>query len=397
MGAFCCKGKLPEVDENLNVSKTLVVERLEVPEDPPTSLVEDPAVVEERIKHSKKYRQNKPVREVYKFGRTLGTGGFSVVKLVTERSTSIQYACKIMLLPDVDRVVEEYENSRNDIFKEIEILCRTEHENVLYLKEFFIEGNKVYLITELLTGGELLEAVLEHGNYSEADARSCFRQVLKGIAYLHSKGIVHRDLKLENLMFTSDEAIPKVKIVDFGLAKSLQKGTNKMGTICGTPQYVAPEIIKDQDGKLGYSKSVDMWSAGVILFILLGGYPPFHDDNESMMFELITSGKFAFEDPVWENISPNAKKLIKRLLTVDPETRPTAEECLEDDWFIINPPEQLLSTTTANLKKNYQKQFRKAVNVIITVNKMKRLAIAEEETADSSLILDDDIKQISFS
>lgn len=342
---------------------------------------------------SVKFRQDKAVREVYKFGRTLGTGGFSVVKLVKDRSTGVQYACKIMQLPAFEEVVEDSENSRNDIFKEIEILCSTEHENVIYLKEFFIEKNKVYLITELLTGGELLDTVLERGNYTEADARSCFQQIVKGLAYLHSKGIVHRDLKLENLMLASEDAITNVKIVDFGLAKSLTKGVRKMGTVCGTPQYVAPEIIFEAETKCGYKESVDMWSAGVILFILLTGYPPFHDDNESLMFEQIRTGSFAFEDPVWETISLSARNLVGKLLTVDPGARLTAEECLQHEWFSICPSEVPLSTTTANLKRNYQRQFRRAVNVVLTVNKMKRLAISEDSPISSS-ILNQDVKHI---
>lgn len=303
------------------------------------------------------------------------------MKLATERKTGLQYACKIMTLPEQGEALDEHENTRGDIFKEIEILCATAHENVMYMKEFFAEGNKVFLLTELLSGGELLDAVLERGNYSEADACSCFRQLLKGVAYLHSQGIVHRDLKLENLMLASQEDISKVKIVDFGLAKRLANGVSKMATVCGTPQYVAPEIIQGNVELRGYSKSVDMWSAGVILFILLGGHPPFDDENESLMYEHIKRGMFNFNDPVWDNISVSAKNLIRQLLTINPEVRLTAEDCLHHDWFSICLPETPLTTTTANLKKNYERQFRKAVNVVLTVNKMKRLTIAEEEAS----------------
>eukprot|EP00210_Caulerpa_lentillifera_P007239 g6926.t1 len=379
MGAGCCKAKLSQVDVDLKETKTIAVGPTEIEDDHQVvSFREDSFAVETRIKSSTKFRQDKDVKDNYKLGRILGTGGFSAVKLATERRTLQQYACKIMTLPDQDETVEDHENSRGDIFKEIEILCFAEHENVMFLKEFYIEGDKVYLITELLSGGELLDAVLQRGNYSEADACSCFRQLLKGIAYLHSKGIVHRDLKLENLMLASQDDIATIRIVDFGLAKRLSHGVNRMATVCGTPQYVAPEIIQGNSERPGYSKSVDLWSAGVILFILLGGYPPFDDENESVMFEQIKRGMFTFNDPVWDNISVSAKNLIRRLLTVNPDVRLTAEECLEHDWFSICLPETPLTTTTANLKMNYERQIKKAVNVVLTVNKVKRLTIAED-------------------
>lgn len=278
-------------------------------------------------------------------GKTIGTGGFSVVKLVTDRQTGEQWACKVMSLPPPGKQYNENESSRADIFKEIDILLSLEHENIVLMKEYFEENNKVYLIMEMLSGGELLDAVLDKGHYSEADARSCFLQIVKAVQYLHSRGIVHRDLKLENLLLVHKKDISHIKIADFGLARRYA-GPAALTTICGTPQYVAPEIIKG--GPARYGPECDLWSAGVILFILLGGYPPFYDESEPRLFEKIRKGKFDFSDDVWGAVSPEAKDLIRRLLVVDPRSRLTIPEVLAHPW--CKKPEgdkrELLKTTT---------------------------------------------------
>lgn len=269
------------------------------------------------------------IRDVYKVGKTIGTGGFSVVKLVTDKETGEQWACKVMSLPPPGKQYNENESSRADIFKEIDILMALEHENIVFMKEYFEDDNKVYLIMEMLSGGELLDAVLENGHYSEADARSCFLQIIKAIRYLHSRGIVHRDLKLENLLLVRKKDISHIKIADFGLARRYM-GAAAMTTICGTPQYVAPEIIKG--GPARYGPECDLWSAGIILFILLGGYPPFYDESEPRLFEKIRKGRFDFNDEVWSAVTGEAKDLIKQLLLVDPKKRATIEEVLAHPW-----------------------------------------------------------------
>jgi serine/threonine protein kinase len=198
---------------------------------------------------------------------------------------------------------------------------------------------------EMLEGGELLDAVLEKGHYSEADARSCFLQIMRAIQYLHSRGIVHRDLKLENLLLVRKKDIGHIKIADFGLARRYM-GASAMTTICGTPQYVAPEIIKG--GPARYGPECDLWSAGVILFILLGGYPPFYDESEPRLFEKIRKGKFDFNDDVWSVVSADAKDVIRRLLVVDPAKRMTLQEVFEHPWCksAADDKRELLKTMT---------------------------------------------------
>ncbi|KAI8469504.1 MAG: kinase-like domain-containing protein [Monoraphidium minutum] len=283
-------------------------------------------------------RVDKSFKECYRLGDVLGKGGFAVVRRVTERSTGSAYAVKIMTLPPAGREPSDNESTREDIFKEIDILCGLDHGNVVWLKEYFEEGGKVYLITklvylitELVTGGELLEAVIRRGAYGEGEAGLCFLALLRGIEYLHSRNVVHRDLKLENLLLASPDDITKVKIADFGLAKRAPAGA-VMSTVCGTPQYVAPEVIQGTPG-LMYGPQVDMWSSGVVLYILLSGYPPFYSDSEPALFDMIRRGAFSFDDPAWRAVSEGAKDLIRQLLAVDPHVRPTATQCLQHPWM----------------------------------------------------------------
>ncbi|GBF97717.1 hypothetical protein Rsub_10881 [Raphidocelis subcapitata] len=275
-------------------------------------------------------RVDRRFRDCYRVGETLGKGGFAVVKRVTERSTGRPYAVKIMSLPPVGVEPGDNESTREDIAKEIDILCGLDHPNVVGMKEWFEEGGKVYLITELVGGGELLEAVIRRGAYGEAEARGCFASLMAGIAYLHSRNVAHRDLKLENLLLATPDDITQVKIADFGLAKRSPGGA--MSTVCGTPQYVAPEVIAGTPGVV-YGPQVDMWSAGVVLFILLCGYPPFYAESEPALFDQIRRGAYGFDDPAWDAVTPAAKDLISRLLAVDPAARPTASECLGHPWL----------------------------------------------------------------
>ncbi|GMH39142.1 hypothetical protein BSKO_07040 [Bryopsis sp. KO-2023] len=392
MGGNCCKsGRGAEDDDSSDGEANDVNPAAASPESAGKGSNQELGTsAESRVYLSSKYRRDGNARDFYKIGRTLGTGAFAVVKLCTERGTNQQYACKIMNLPQHGEEVDESENSREDVFKEIEILCALGHKNVMCLKEFFLDTTKVFLITELLTGGEVLDAVLERGTYSEADAKLCFIQLLEGISYLHSQGIIHRDLKLENLLLTTKDDITNIKIVDFGLAKLASAPGKCMDTVCGTPQYVAPEVIQSAEGA-AYDERVDLWSAGVILFILLGGYPPFHDESEAVMFKLIRKGKFSFNQSVWKNISACAKDLICGLLKANPAQRATAKEALNHEWITGDVSSQPLEATRENLKKTYQKKFRKAVNVIVTINKMKRLAVPstsqppqQEEGAEGS-------------
>ncbi len=162
-------------------------------------------------------------------------------------------------------------------------------------------------------------------------ARIIFKQLVEAVKYMHDKQIVHRDLKLENMLLAKQNDIRTIKIADFGLAKKY--GQAALSTICGTPQYVAPEVIKGGDTPYTYGKECDLWSCGVILFILLGGYPPFYDESEPRLFRKIREGKPDYDDPVWKEVSPEAKDLLDKLLNVNPKERLTVEKALAHPWM----------------------------------------------------------------
>lgn len=191
-----------------------------------------------------------------------------------------------------------------------------EHKNIVKLKDKFDTPSHLYLVMECCSGGELFDRIVDREKYTEADAAKVVRSVADALAYCHSAEppIVHRDLKPENLLLIDSSEDADVKVADFGLAKMLTKDT-LMQTACGTPNYVAPEILEGRE----YDEKVDAWSLGVIMYILLCGFPPFYDENNAALFTAIKSGDFEFPSPFWDDISSEAKDCIKRMLTVDPK------------------------------------------------------------------------------
>uniref|UniRef100_A0A6B2LBU9 Protein kinase domain-containing protein n=1 Tax=Arcella intermedia TaxID=1963864 RepID=A0A6B2LBU9_9EUKA len=213
---------------------------------------------------------------------------------------------------------------------EVEILKKMEHPYIIKLYDIFESETTLYLVMELVTGGELFDRIVEREQYSEANAKEVMKQLFSAIEYFHSLGIVHRDLKPENLLLEKEIDDTNIKVTDFGLSRVYTEDM-MMQTACGTPGYVAPEVLECK----GYDKEVDMWSAGVILYILLCGYPPFYSENEPDLFESILSASYTFHSPYWDHISSEAKDLISHLLVVDPKYRLTATEALAQPWFTI--------------------------------------------------------------
>lgn len=262
----------------------------------------------------------------YEVGKTLGVGGFSVVKEAVDRQTGDTVAIKV-----VERC--RYQYGDKSLKRETDILKKVNHPNCIRLYNIVETDKRVYIVTELVSGGELLDRVISQGNYSEQDAAGIIRQLVDGVAYLHNKGIVHRDLKLENILLQNDSNDAPIKIADFGLSKCFAPN-DVLSTMCGSPQYVAPEILLMSDGISDqYSPACDMWSVGVILFILLSGYSPFDDEVDAVLFSKIKSGKYDADDPVWDSVSAEAKDLIAGLLVVASSQRLTAQQALSHPWL----------------------------------------------------------------
>ena len=230
----------------------------------------------------------------------------------------------------------------------MQVLKSVDHPNIIKLKDIFETDTMLYIVTEVVTGGELFDRIVDKGSYCERDTAVLIRKLVSALEYLHSKNIVHRDLKPENLLLKSLEEDTEIKLADFGLSKVLGQEV-MMQTACGTPGYVAPEIL--QTSQSGYGKEVDMWSVGVITYILLCGFPPFYNDNVAQLFESIINADFDYPAEYWDHISDDAIDFIDCLLIADPSKRLTANTALEHSWLKGNAPATPLKGVPQGIQK----------------------------------------------
>ncbi|XP_067247721.1 calcium/calmodulin-dependent protein kinase type 1D isoform X4 [Chanodichthys erythropterus] len=260
-----------------------------------------------------------------------------------------------------------------EMFEFKEVLGTIKHENIVALEDIYESSNHLYLIMQLVSGGELFDRIVEKGFYTEKDASTLIRQVLDAVNYLHTMGIVHRDLKPENLLYFNPQDGSKIMISDFGLSK--MEGTGDvMSTACGTPGYVAPEVLAQKP----YSKAVDCWSIGVIAYILLCGYPPFYDENDSKLFEQILKADYEFDAPYWDDISDSAKDFISCLMEKDPSKRYTCDQALRHPWIAGDTAlcKNIHESVSRQMRKNFAKsKWRQAFNATAVVRHMRRLQL----------------------
>uniref|UniRef100_A0A452V813 Calcium/calmodulin-dependent protein kinase type 1G n=1 Tax=Ursus maritimus TaxID=29073 RepID=A0A452V813_URSMA len=288
-------------------------------------------------------KQTTNIRKTFIFMEVLGSGAFSEVFLVKQRVTGKLFALKCIKKSPAFR--------DSSLENEIAVLKKIKHENIVTLEDIYESTTHYYLVMQLVSGGELFDRILERGVYTEKDASLVIQQVLSAVKYLHENGIVHRDLKPENLLYLTPEENSKIMITDFGLSKMEQSGV--MSTACGTPGYVAPEVLAQKP----YSKAVDCWSIGVITYILLCGYPPFYEETESKLFEKIKEGYYEFESPFWDDISESAKDFICHLLEKDPNERYTCEKALRHPWIDGNTAlhRDIYPSVSLQIQKNFAK------------------------------------------
>uniref|UniRef100_A0A7N6A1U5 Protein kinase domain-containing protein n=1 Tax=Anabas testudineus TaxID=64144 RepID=A0A7N6A1U5_ANATE len=261
----------------------------------------------------------------------------------------------------------------SSIENEIAVLRKIKHENIVALEDIYESPDHLYLIMQLVSGGELFDRIVEKGFYTEKDASTLIRQVLDAVNYLHRMGIVHRDLKPENLLYFNPQDESKIMISDFGLSKMEGSG-DVMSTACGTPGYVAPEVLAQKP----YSKAVDCWSIGVIAYILLCGYPPFYDENDSKLFEQILKADYEFDAPYWDDISDSAKDFIGSLMEKDPAKRFTCEQALRHPWIAGDTAlcKNIHESVSRQIRKNFAKsKWRQAFNATAVVRHMRRLQL----------------------
>ncbi|XP_007437259.3 serine/threonine-protein kinase DCLK3 [Python bivittatus] len=293
------------------------------------------------------------VENCYEIGRTIGDGNFAVVMECHHRSTNQIYAMKII---DKSKLKGKEDMLENEIL----IIKSLSHPNIVSLIEVFETEAEIYLIMEYIPGGDLFDAIIESVKFTEHDAALMITDLCEALVYIHSKNIVHRDLKPENLLVQRNpDKTTTLKLADFGLAKQV---TRPIFTVCGTPTYVAPEILAEN----GYGLEVDMWATGVILYILLCGFPPFrsHERDQEELFQIIQLGHYEFLSPYWDNISAAAKDLINRLLVVDPKKRYTAQQVLRHLWIHTagkNNNRNLQREVTINLERHFRSQRKSEV------------------------------------
>jgi calcium-dependent protein kinase len=286
------------------------------------------------------------IRDHYRIGKVLGSGAFGEVRLCLHKDTQTQRAVKVLrknLLDD-----KEMDMLKN----EIAILKDMDHPNIVKMYEFLEDEKRIYIVTEICKGGELFDEILSRSKFDEKDAAVVMRQLLSAINYCHKKNIVHRDLKPENMLLEQDKDLEKLKIVDFGTSLSFDPD-RALDEKLGTAYYIAPEVIKKS-----YNEKCDLWSCGVIMYILLSGEPPFNDpkaDNEAIM-KKVEKGKYDISKGVWKTVSKEAKDLIKKLLIYSPDDRISAEDALKHPW--IDEFKVEVDTTAAGNALNNLKSFR---------------------------------------
>jgi len=313
-------------------------------------------------------KSGKHFNELYKLGKELGAGAFSVVKEGSHKQSGESFAVKIVTK---DKLSDEDEIALRD---EIAVLNEINHSNIIMLYDVFDEKGFYYLITEKMLGGELFDRIVQKSFYNEKEARDVCKILFLAIGHCHSKTVAHRDLKPENLLLASESDDSNLKIADFGFSKKCPT-RRCLKTQCGTPGYVAPEILEGEP----YDMQADMWSLGVIVYILLGGYPPFIEQNQRDLFKKIRKGDYEFHDEYWNQISQDAKDLISSLLTVNPDDRATAKIVLSSKWITGDDAHLAGKDLGANLEKfkafNAKRKFKAAVSTIMAANKLTSLGV----------------------
>ncbi|XP_043953066.1 calcium/calmodulin-dependent protein kinase type II delta 1 chain isoform X6 [Gambusia affinis] len=259
----------------------------------------------------------------YQLYEELGKGAFSIVKRCMKISTGHEYAAKIINTKKLSA------RDHQKLEREARICRLLKHANIVRLHDSISEEGFHYLVFDLVTGGELFEDIVAREYYSEADASHCIQQILEAVLHCHQMGVVHRDLKPENLLLASKLKGAAVKLADFGLAIEVQGDQQAWFGFAGTPGYLSPEVLR----KDPYGKPVDMWACGVILYILLVGYPPFWDEDQHKLYQQIKAGAYDFPSPEWDTVTAEAKDLINKMLTINPAKRVTAADALKHPWI----------------------------------------------------------------
>lgn len=313
-------------------------------------------------------------KSLYTFGKTLGAGSFGIVRYARNNETNEEVAVKIILKKALKGKVET-------ITDELNLLQELLHPNIVGFRDWFESKDKFYIVTQLATGGELFDRIIEKGRFTEFDASLVIVAMLEAIKYLHNKNIVHRDLKPENILYLTPADNSNVVLADFGIAKRLESPDEKLTSSAGSFGYAAPEVILGT----GHGKPCDIWSLGVITYTLLCGYSPFRSENVSDFIEEVRhNNAVIFHADYWKDVSKDARRFIIKALQFDPDNRPDAETLLNDKWLVSIASEHKELDLLPNLKENFnaKQKFKQAIEMVKLNNKIKKLKELQSDDDD---------------
>jgi len=304
------------------------------------------------------------VADLYDLGDQLGSGAYSVVLKATDKKTGRDWAVK---------VVSKESTKVDDMRSELQVMSLLDHDNIVGFKEVFDHTDGYYVVLELISGGELFDRIIELRRFTEKDAAQTLRQAFLALKHMHERGLAHRDIKPENLLLSSKDPNATIKLADFGFAATCPAAESGLVDLLGTPEYMAPELVRLRHDDGSYGRAVDIWALGVVLYVLLSGIHPFQQEDEDAMLDNIEHARWKWLGRNWDKVSAEAKDLITQMLNPDPTARPSVDQCLQHAWF-SNTLDVSLQEVAEELKKfQARKRLRGAINTVIASNKMKSL------------------------
>lgn len=316
----------------------------------------------------------------YTFGRTLGAGSFGIVRYARDTATQEDVAVKIILK-------KALKGNEQFVIDELNLLQLLNHPHIVGFRAWFESRDKFYIVTQLATGGELFERIVQQGRFTEHDALMVIVQMLEAIDYLHDQDIVHRDIKPENVLYLTEEPDSNIVLADFGIAKKLQLPNEKLHSSAGSFGYAAPEVILGT----GHGKPCDIWSLGVVTYTILCGYLPFRLENvQDFIAEVRHNNAVIFHADYWKDVSKDARRFIIKALQFDPSKRATAKELLSDAWLVSIAAEHREADLLPNFKQNFNAKvkFRQAIEMVKLANKIKKLKEIQTSEDDDPLEID---------
>lgn len=317
------------------------------------------------------------IERFYRLGHVLGEGAFAQVVIGEDIDSKERFAIKVINKDSYD--VREMQF----IMREVKIMMKIAHDNIVSTYDIFDSMKHLHLVIEYMEGGELFDIIADKGHLSEQYASQVVREIIKGVDYLHEVGVVHCDIKPENILCKSQEWPLHVKLCDFGLANFYDKYNNStMTAMIGTPGYVAPEVIQRKP----YGPPVDMWACGVVLYVMLSGRMPFYGKDDIQCLRMTATGEYSFPDREWKHVSEDAKSLVRALLQIRPELRLTAKAALQHKWLAT--PQDLstapLQNDLSQIHSRVRQRFKKAVNAVHTIERMKDLISGLKSTQNNN-------------